>query len=743
MTDRINNLRELFFADDHKKYRVEDLGLSILNEETEKLPFAIRKAMAFDLALEKMNIFLQEGDLICGGKTVYKLPKYITEDEIAWGNHNFECGGYNHGFDYPYNLGQDERGFSLTDSSIPAYYKVIPMGIPALIADAETRMAQTDDEDKKVFYQSTIIANKASLKLMRRYENLCLEQAATAEGARKAELEQMAANLAQLQVGAPQTYWQAVQLLYFIQFLIWVEQGYLVPLGRTDMYLDPYYQKDLAAGIVTEGFALEILEAFFLKLNYEIDRTHGEDIRINSDSGQSITIGGCDPITGEPTYNDMTMMILEAKCDTAVTDPKIHLRVNSGTPEKVWKKAAYLTSLGGGFPTYENDEAVIPALLSHPEYTLEHARDYAASGCWEMTIQGRALNRNMGCVCALRMVEYALNNGQYALGLPNPEGAEGLIDDRYGIKTGNPEWFNTYEKFFNAYKVQMKHYIDMVTSYCNRSQLSPSPFYASMVEGTMESGKDFNDWGCTYNETDFQMSALSNAADALYTIRRLVYQEKRYTLRQFNEILLANWEGHEDLRQEILNEFPKFGNNNAEVDAIANEIVQFYVQEVTKHRNAAGQTYRARISGAPSYVYLARILGASADGRKAREFYSDNLSPMLGAAKNGPTAIVLSCGNLDVTHCAGGEVLDMKFHPSALSTEEGRDKFIAMLKTYCKVGGMQAQVNVLDNKVLLDAQAHPENYRDLMVRIWGFSAFFTQIAKHWQDHIIARTSLNF
>lgn len=743
MTDRINNLRELFFAGEHKKYRVEDLGLSILNDETKDLPFPIRKAMAFDCALENMNIFLHEGDLLCGGKTVYKLPKYITDEEIAWGNHNFECGGYNHGFDNCFNLGQDERGFGLNDSSIPAYYKILPMGIPALIADAEARLAQTDDETKQAFYKSVIISNTAALKLMKRYENLCLEQAAAAEGARKAELEQMAANLAQLQAGAPQTYWQAVQLLYFIQFLIWVEQGYLVPLGRTDIYLDPFYQKDLAAGVVTEDFALEILEAFFLKLNYEIDRTHGEDIRINSDSGQSITIGGCDPVTGEPTYNDMTMMILEAKCDTSVTDPKIHLRVNSGTPEKVWKKAAYLNSLGGGFPTYENDEAIIPAFMSHPEYTLEHARDYAASGCWEMTIQGRALNRNVGGVCALRMVEYVMNDGQFALGLPDPDSSEGLIDGRWGLKTGNLEWFNTYDKFFNAYKVQMKHYIDMVTSYVNRSMLSPSPFYASMMEGTMESGKDFDDWGCIYNETDFQLSALSNAADALYTIRRLVYQEKRYTLRQFNDILLANWEGHEDLRQEILNSFPKFGNNNAEVDAIARDIVNFYVQEVTKHRNAAGQTYRARISGATSYVYASRILGASADGRKAREFYSDNLSPMIGAAKNGPTAIVLSCGQLDVSKCAGGEVLDMKFHPSALSSEEGRDKFIAMIKTYCKVGGMQTQINVLDNKVLLDAQAHPENYRDLMVRIWGFSAFFTQIAKHWQDHIIARTTLTF
>lgn len=741
MTGRINHLRELFFADAHKQYRVEDLGLSILSEETEKLPFAIRKAMAFDLALEKMPVFLLEGDLICGGKTLYTLPAYITDEEIRCGNHNMECGGYNHQHDNCFNLGQDARGFGLNDSSIPAYYKILPMGIPALIADAERRMAQTDDPDKITYYESVVRANRASLKLMKRYEDLCRQQAAQAEGGRRAELETMAANIAQLQKGAPQTYWQAVQLLYFIQFLIWVEGGYLIPLGRLDLTLQPFLTRDMEAGAITRDFAFEILEAFFMKLNYEVDRTHGEDIRINSDTGQSVTIGGCDPLTGAPTYNDLTMMILDAKCDMRVTDPKVHLRVNAGTPAEIWQKAAYLNSLGMGFPTYENDDVIIPAFLKHPEYTVEHARDYAASGCWEMTVQGRALNRNVGGVCALRMVEFALNDGHYALGTPGAETAMGLIDGRCGAPTGPLEWFSTYPKFLNAVKVQMKHYIDMVTTYVNRSMLSPSPFYSSMLEGTLESGRDFDEWGALYNEVDFQLAALSNAADALYAIRKLVYIDKAYTLRQLNDILLANWEGHEDLRQRILNEFPKFGNNNAEVDAIANDLLAFYVREVTKHHNAAGQTYRARISSATSYVYGSRVLGASADGRRDREFYADNLSPMIGADHSGPTAIVLSCGNLDMSGCAGGAVLDLKFHPSALTTEEGREKFIALLKTYCKLGGMQVQINVLDNKVLLDAQQHPENYRDLMVRIWGFSAYFVAIDKHWQDHIIARSTL--
>lgn len=743
MTDRINNLRELFFADAHKKFRVEDLGTSILNKETEKLPFAIRKALAFDSAVENMPIFLLDGDLICGGKTLYKLPRYITDDEIRWGNHNFECGGYNNIYDFCFNLGQDERGFSLNDSSIPAYYKILPMGIPALIKDAETRRDATDDSDKKTYYESVIIANKAALKAMHRYELLCRELAESAEPDRKAELLAMADNIAQLQVGAPETYWQALQLLYFIQFLIWTEGGYLIPLGRLDITLEPFYTHDIENGVITKDFAFELLEDMFMKLNYEVDRTHGEDIRINSDTGQSVTIGGCDPETGEPTYNELTMMILDAKCDMRVTDPKVHLRVNSGMPEEIWKKAAYLNSLGMGFPTYENDDAIIAAFMEHPEYAIEDARDYAASGCWEMTVQGRALNRNMGAVCALRMVELALNDGRFALGIPGAETATGLIGDRYGIPTGEPEWFDTYAKFFNAFKVQMKHHIDMVSSYVNRSMLSPSPFYSSMMEGTLESGRDFDAWGVPYNETDFQLASLSNAADALYAIRKLVYIDKEYTLRQFNDILLNNWEGHEDLRMRIVNEFPKFGNNNKEVDAIAEEILSYYVQEVTKHRNAAGQTYRARVSSATSYVYGSRILGASADGRHARDFYSDNLSPMMGADKSGPTGIVLSCGNLDFARCAGGAVLDMKFHPSALATEEGRDKFASLIKTYFSLGGMQTQINVLDNKVLIDAQKHPENYRDLMVRIWGFSAYFVAIDKHWQDHIIARSTLTF
>jgi len=742
MTERINELRELFFNGDHKKYRVEDMSLSILNDETEKLPFCVRKALSFKLMLEKMPIFLQGGELIVGGKTVYKLPEYVTQYEKEIGNQNFETKGYNNAFDITFNLGQDDRGFGLADSSIPAYGRILSIGLPGLVADVKARLCSTDDRSKSDYYNSVIISCKAAIGLIHRYESLLRDAASDSPDNRATELEIMANNLCVLTTDAPQTYWQAVQLMYFIHFLIWAEGGYLIPLGRLDQILYPYYADDKKSETLTDDFALEIMESFFLKLNYEIDRTHGENGKFESDTGQSVTIGGVRPEDGSDASNELTYMVLEAKCDMRMTDPKVHLRVHKDTPGEIWKKAAYLNSLGMGFPTYENDDAIIPAFMTHDCYTLEDARDYSASGCWEMIIQGKSLNRNLGMVDCLRALEWALNNGQYFLGIPGEETAVGLIDGKYGLSTGRVEWFDTFDKLFNAFKVQIKHGIDMVSSYCNRSQLTPAPFYSAFMDDCIEKGKDISDGGCRYYETDFQLASLTNAADSLCAIKKLCYDDKEYTLCELVDILKSNWEGNELLRQRILNEFPKFGNDDDEVDFIAKEIVDFYTREVTKHRNSFGGPYRARISSALGYVVFSQNLGASADGRVARGFTADNLSPHLGADREGPTSVINSCGKLNYKNLAGGAVLDMKFHPSSLKTDEGREKFSALIKAYFEKGGEQVQINVTDNATLLDAKAHPENYRDLMVRVWGFSTYFISLPEKYQDHIIARTTFS-
>lgn len=739
MTERIKLLKKKLLDGTHKEYREESLDVSILDSATQKLPFPVRKAMAFDKALEMMPIFIQQGELIVGGKTVYSLPEYITEHEKEIGNHNFETRGYENIFDLVFNLGQDERGYGIPNSSNPAYYRILEQGIPGIIAEAEKKLEETDDESKKVFYNSVIISYKAVIKLLKRFELLALEQMREAtDEAAKRDLCRISENCRALQTRPPVDFWEAVQLVYFIQFLIWVEGGYLVPLGRIDQYLYKYYKKDTEEGRLTREAALELLECMFIKLNYEIDRTHGEAGKFESDTGQTITVGGVLADSGEDSTNELTYLCLDAVGDLRITDPKVHLRLSTKSPDELWRKAVELTALGMGFPTYDNDDAIIPALMNTGNYYKEEdARDYCGSGCWEIIIQGRSFNRNLGMIDCLRALEWALNNGDNIL--PVKRDSRGMINGKWGVETGDVESFETFEELFNAFKVQLKHNIDTVSTNCNKARLTYSPFYSSVIEDCMEKGKDICQGGCRYNETDFQMSALSNCADALYAIKKLVYDDKRLTLKEFTDILKNNYEGNELFRQEILNRLPKFGNNIEEVDMIAKEIAVYYTREVKKHINSLGGPYRARISSALGYVALAEKLGASADGRKASEFYASNLSPQLGADRNGPTSVIQSVTKIDFSNCAGGAVLDLKFNPALLKTDENKEKLINLLKTYFKLGGLQVQINVVDSGTLKDAKKNPEKYKELIVRVWGFSTYFVSLPEKYQDHIIART----
>ncbi|MEA5048701.1 MAG: pyruvate formate lyase family protein [Eubacteriales bacterium] len=740
MNARIQHLRKLLFEGTHKAYRVESLHVSILNEETKRLSPPVRKALAFEKMCELAPIFIQEGEKIVGGKTVYSLPEYYTPHEIETGNPHFETKGYSNLFGFVYNLCQDERGFGLPNSSIPAYYRFIRTGIGGMLQQAEDGLTQAQTEQQMSYYQSTSIVLRSVQKTIDRYSALAMEQGKTCrDNARKRELRRITEVLGNIRSNAPRDFYEALQLFYLFQYLIWMEGEFLIPPGRMDQYLYPYYKKDIDSGTFSEEEVFELLECMFIKLNYEIDKTHGEAGKFESDTGQSVTIGGVDPATGKDASNELTLMIMDTKLDLRLSDPRIHLRINRETPAAVWEKAAELTAAGMGFPTYDCDETIIRALMEHEEYSLEDARDYAGSGCWEIVIPGKSINRNLGDIDCLRNLEWALNDGKNVL--PIREDAIGLVEGRWGLRTGNVESFDTFEDLFRAFKAQMKHNIDTVACNCNNSRFGPAPLYSALMDGCMEKGLGIEDGGCRYYETDFQMSSLSNGTDALFAIKQLVFTQKRFTLREFRDILNANYEGNEVLRQEIVNKLPKFGNGNPEVDQIADEIVRFFSREVKKHKNSFNGPYRARISSALGYVAIARGLGASADGRKCSDFYAANLSPGLGAERTGPIGVITSCGKLPTEGLAGGSILDIKFHPNALATAEQREKFIALMKTYFRFGGLQAQINVIDRKTLLDAKAHPENYPDLLVRLWGFSAYFVSLPEDYQDQIIERTEL--
>ncbi|GHT85513.1 dehydrogenase [Bacteroidia bacterium] len=740
MTERIQYLRKLLFANTHKQYRVKSLGVSVLDEENEQRSITIRKALAMKQAMELMPIYIQPGELIVGGKTVYSLPTYFTKQEIALGNPNSEVHGYSNMFDIVFNLGQDERGYGQANSSAPDYAGLLEYGFTGMLEQSGNGLKEAKTERQKDFYESVAIVYEGIRLLLGRYEKLAQEQQKeTKEQKRKDELSKIADTMHALAHRPPKNFYEALQTVYFVQFLLWQEGGYLVPLGRFDQYMYPYYRHSLEKGEFSHEEMEELVECMFLKLNYEIDETHGEDGKFESDTGQTVTVGGVIPATGEDATNELSYMCIDIKIDLHVVDPRLHVRFHENTDPKLWKRSADLSAEGMGFPTYDSDENIIAALLCHPEYTLEDARDYCSSGCWEIIIQGKSFNRNLGDIDCLRALEWALNDGESVI--PVNENAIGLIEGRFGLRTGHPANFEIFEDLIIAFKAQLKHNIDTIACNCNKGKLATAPLYSSVMKDCMTKGLDLAHGGGRYYETDFQLSSLSNAADALYAIKKLVYEDKRFALDEFVKIMHDNYEGHEELRQELINKMPKFGNADERVDAIAKDIVSYFSREVTKHRNHYDGPYRARIASSLGYVAIARTLGASADGRRHKDFYAADLSPGLGAERNGPTAAVISCGSMPTKGLAGGSIMDLTFHSGAFATQDSKDKFIDFIKVYFDAGGLQAQFNVTNVDTLRDAQKNPEKYPDLMVRIWGFSAYFIGMPKDYQDHIILRTQL--
>ena len=315
------------------------------------------------------------------------------------------------------------------------------------------------------------------------------------------------------------------------------------------------------------------------------------------------------------------------------------------------------------------------------------------------------------------------------------------IDNKYtGIRFDKLD-FNTFEDFLDAYKSELRYYIMTVTSNVIKTRLAYNPLNSLFVDDCLETGRDIKNGGARYKETDFQASSLANAVDSLFSIKKVVFENKELTLEEFREIIKDDWENSEDLRQEIRNKYPKYGNDQEEVDELARNITDFFADEVTRYTNGWGGPFRARIAGASSYVDNIEILGASPDGRKIGDYTSLNSSPQLGFDKNGPTGIIKSVTAIDSSKFAGGFILDLKFSKDVFSTSENRKKIKDLFKAYIAMGGMQLQVNVVDSDALRDAQKNPEKHKDLIVRVWGFSAYFVDLPLEFQEHVIKRTEL--
>ncbi|MBT7913152.1 hypothetical protein HN588_04500, partial [Candidatus Bathyarchaeota archaeon] len=502
-----------------------------------------------------------------------------------------------------------------------------------------------------------------------------------------------------------------------------VESQGCIPIGRLDYDLWPYLEKDLASGAMTLDEAQELCDCLWIKINWETDLT--------SDSCRNVTLGGTHP-DGSDATNELTYMFMAASDKLKLADPKINVRFHKGSPERLWETTVELIKAGlGGFPAFYCDEAIVESLM-RMGMSIEDARSFSCDGCQEIIIPGKG-------------DFYPVHTGVSLLELvQNTLGVEiGIVDPRVP-KVEYPESsdYPSFEEFFNAYLANMDTLIVETVKDGNRRDtglglFSPVPFLSATLEGCIENASDKTTGGCTYNWTGCNGQAFATAVNSLAGVKKMVYDEKLVTLPELREQLNEDWPDQR-LRQYALNRVPKWGNDDDYVDDIAVKVADHFLTEAGKYDNSRGGPY---YPGIFTFHHVGRGIrtSASPDGRLTGDTISTHITPHAGTDTVGPTSTLKSALKVTCLRPPEGTAMDIRLHPSAVSGEEGTRKLRSFIETMMKEGGPVLQFNVIDTETLRKAQVNPEQYRSLLVRIWGFSAYFTTLTKDYQEEIIART----
>ncbi|MFD1174824.1 pyruvate formate lyase family protein [Paenibacillus puldeungensis] len=600
-----------------------------------------------------------------------------------------------------------------------------------------------DDVDKYMFYQSAIIACDAAMIMIKRYsESATKEATACTNPVRKKELEFMADGLANIAENPARNFWEACQAALLYMLFLEIDSCYpAMAFGRFDQYTWPFLKKDLDAGALTMEQAQELVDSFFLKANCYYDLAHPF---INMMVGlgntyQHTTIGGCDPKTGEDATNPVTYMVLETLGRLQQHDPTISLRVTKDTPDKLWSCALETTKRVGGLPLFQNDEVIIKGLMENLGFSLEDARDYSLIGCQEIVGSGNDYPAPNGVVGGNASIHFgaifamAMNDGV------NPfNGADcgircGKLSDMKSIEEVREAFRKISEYVFN-WQITMNNYSEyMAQRYVTHAALSIS------MEGCMEKGKDAACGGCKYNSYGGTSPGLATCADSITAIKYLVFDKKICTAQELYDAVMKNWEGYEPLRQRVLNEAPHFGNADAYADEEMKWVIDLYTDLCSHVYSSRAKVYKPGLYGAADHVAQGYHTWATPDGRKTGEPIADAASPAQGRDKHGPSAIFISSCCYDNSKFMDGVALNIRIHPSALSREDGVEKLRDMTKAHFDNGGMEAQYNVVSTEELKAAQEKPEDYKNLVVRIAGYSAYFVEMNRDLQNDIISRT----
>jgi len=791
VTDRISHLREKVLSTQPTVCTERARFYTSIYQENEDQPVILKRALALERTLREMTIFIDEGELIVGNQSSsHRAAPIFPEYAVDWlpeemdqldkrpgdaffitDQHKIELREITAWWKGKvlWDRGRALMSQELRDLQDAAiikatgnltsgdahiavdFFKILSGGLEGTLKEIGHFHGQVDRADregvrKDHFYRALAIAIRAFQEFILRYSALALELAnEEPDGKRQIELRVIAENCSVIAKEPPENFYQALQLTYFIQLVLQIESnGHSVSLGRMDQYLFPFYQHDLVTGKVTEESATELLENTWIKL-LSINKIRPWSHTRFSAGGplyQNVTIGG-QTTDGRDAVNELSFLILRSVGNMKLTQPNLSVRFHRSISQEFMMECIRVIEKGFGMPSFNNDEIVVPGLLQLG-VEKEDAFNYSAIGCIEIAVPGKWGYRctGMSFLNLMRVLMTTLYNG-----LDKPSGKVFLPG------TGHLTDFSAYDELFEAWQRQIKYYtrktVEIDTAVDTAlEELVPDILCSAFVDSCIPRGKTIKEGGSKYDFVSGLQVGIANLGNSLAAIKKLVFEEKKLSADQLLGALENNFEGEsgERIRQMLLNLAPKYGNDLDEVDLLLKEAYMEFIRELenfhtTRHgRGPIGCRYYAGTSSISANVPNGAVVPATPDGRKAFTPVAEGSSPSSGTDTRGPTAVFKSVSKLPTEKIMGGVLLNQKLSPATIARPEEKQKLVSLIRTFFEdLKGWHVQYNIVSRDTLLAARKNPEQYRDLIVRVAGYSAFFTTLSPDTQDDIIART----
>ena len=791
-SERVARLREEALAKEPGVCVERARYLTKAYKENEEKSKYIKRALAVKEVLENMSIYIKDGELVVGNqssdvRTAPLFPEYAVEWIVEELN---EKGNFDHRDGDKFHLPEEHKkevleiceywqGKTLREKCyaqmpeelkkasqvkavhgegnmtsgdghiVPDFEKALKVGLRGIINEAAKARDKVDitvfgGYDKRDFLDSIVILNEAVIDFAHRFSGLAAELAEKeTDEKRKKELLTIAKNCKNVPENSPETFWEAVQLVWFIHLVIQIESnGHSASLGRTDQYLYEFYKKDVMTDKTIErDFAKELLQCLWVKL-YTVIK-----VRPTSHSGygagyptyQNVTIGGSN-YDGSDACNELTYLILESVAENKMTQPNLAVRFHSNSPEKFIRESAGVAATGYGMPAMHTDEIIIPALLNKG-VEFKDAYNYTMVGCVEVAVPGKWGYRCTGMTFLnfIKIVELVINDGHDPrTGMTLYQGNGTLLD----FENFDDLW-KSWEKNI-AYYTRLSVALDVLAD--THLEEFPDILCSSLIDSCIERGKTAKEGGAKYDIIAGLQVGLSNAANAMYALKKTVFEDKILTKEEVFEALKNNFEGIEGERiRNILLNVPKYGNDIDEIDRFAVKTYEPYIEEIAKYKNTrygrgpVNGGYGLSTSGISSNVPMGTVTGATPDGRYAYTPAAEGASPTQGTDVKGPTAVLNSIVKLPTLLITGGQLLNQKYSPDLVKSEDQFEKFVGIIKTFINLKGWHIQFNIISRDTLQAAKEDPEKYRDIVVRVAGYCAQFVTLDPVTQEDIIART----